>query len=98
MNPDIAYRIGWELKQIQDAPRLGMDAIGPSSISEILDWYNFMLGLLKVSEKTQKEIESLIKYYGEKYSENMELEDVDIKNLIDKTKIWDSLPGDGCFR
>ena len=25
----------------------------------------------------------------EKNSENMELEDVDIKNLIDKTKIWD---------
>ena len=88
MNPDHAYRIGWELKRIQDAPRLGIDAIGPNSISDILDWYNFMLGLLKVSEKTQREIGSLTKYYGEKYSENMELEDVDIKNLIDKTKIW----------
>lgn len=89
MNPDHAYRIGWELKRIQDAPRLGIDAIGPNSISDILDWYNFMLGLLKVSEKTLREIGSLTKYYGEKYSENMELEDVDIKNLIDKTKIWD---------
>lgn len=89
MNLDHAYRIGWELQYIQNAPRLGMEAKGPNSILEKLDWFNFMLGLLDVSDKTQKEINSIVKYYEEKYGENVELDDADIKTLIDKTKIWD---------